>query len=270
MPCKRTFCLVTLLLILALAISGCLPAPGSKTRTSRTSSSDIGTADEKSRSYMNLAAALILEQEYTMALSELEKAKAINPRNTDLDNYFGMAYYGLQEFELSALSYQKALSLRPDRTDIRNNLGLAYLAQKQYDQALAEFETAGKDLTYEKKYLPMANIGLTYLEMGRYDDALTALNKVTRVAPTYGAAYQLIGRTYLAKGNPRDAADYLNNAAKLNPDDPATYMALGEALGSLGRTQEAAEAYGRVATLMPNTPIALEAQKKARRLMGFD
>ena len=47
-------------------------------------------------------------------------------------------------------------------------------------------------------------------------------------------------------------------------------MALGEALAGLGRLQEGAEAYGRVTTLVPKTPLALEAQKKARFLMGFE
>lgn len=264
---KQIISLIALLLFMAMAMSGCLSAAGSK---SRASGSDLKSADEKSRAYMDLASALILEREYTLALTELEKAKAINSNNVDLDNYFGTVYYGLQEYELAAQSYQKALAARPGRTDIRNNLGLNYLAQKQYDQALAEFDIAGKDLTYEKKHLPMTNTGLTYLEMGRYDEALAALNKVTKIAPSYGYAYQLIGRAQLGKGNARDAVDYLHNAAKLNPGDAGTYMALGEALSSLGRTQEAAEAYGRVTTLVPNTTTALEAQKKARWLMGFD
>lgn len=253
---------------MALALAGCLPLPGSKTRS--TASNDIDTTDAQTKAYMNLAAALLLENEYTMALQELEKAKAKDARNVDLENYFGLTYYGMKEYELSVQSYQKALEMRPERTDVRNNLGMAYLAQKQYDKALAEFNTSANDLAYQKKYLPMTNIGLTYLEMGRYDEALASLLKVTEVAPSYAKAYQLIGRVYMSQGSPREAVDYLNNAAKLNPDDTETHMSLGEAFSSLGRAQEAAEAYSRVARLAPNTPMALEAQKRARRIMGFE
>ena len=267
---KNLVSTVALLLVFSVIMAGCLPAPGSKARPARVSGSNIKTTDEKSRSYMNLASALVLEGEYTMALVELEKAKAIDPRNVDLQNLLGLSYYGLKEYDLAMESYLKALEMNSSRTDVRNNLGLTYLAQKHYDQALVEFTTASKDLAYEKKHLPLSNIGLTYMEMGRYDDALAALNKVTEVAPNFANAYQLIGKVYLAQGKYRDALDYLNNAARLQSNDPETYMALGEALAGLGRLQEGAEAYGRVTTLVPRTPLALEAQKKARYLMGFE
>ena len=137
-------------------------------------------------------------------------------------------------------------------------------------QTRADVTDASTGHSKKKKSLPMSNVDLPYLELDHYDEALTALTKVTEVAPNFATAYQLIGKVYLAKGNPRDAIDYLNNAAKLQPNAPETYMALGEALAGLGRLQDGAEAYGRVTTLVPKTPLALEAQKKARFLMGFE
>jgi len=265
---KRIFC-TALLIVLITALTGCLPAPGSKSRRVSTGN-DLNSTDAGTKAYLNLAAALLLQNEYTMALKELEKAQKTDPVNVDLENYFGLAYYGLAEYDLAEASFTKALEMRSARADIRNNLGLTYLAKKQYDKALAEFTTSSNDLSYQKKYLPMTNIGLTYLEMGRYDEALSALEKSIKTAPDYAKAYQLTGRVYLAKGQPNDALDYLNNAARLNPGDTDTYMSLGETFTSLGRIHEAAEAYGRVANLNPNTPTAMEAQKKARRLMGFE
>ncbi len=219
---------------------------------------------------MNLATGLLMQGEHTRALEELLKVKETNPRNPDVDNLLGLAYYGMKEYTMSVESYKSALASAPQRTDVRNNLGLAYLAMRNYDLALAEFNACLTDLVYQKKQLPLSNIGLTYLEMGQYDKALAALTRATEVAPEYGKSYQLIGRVQMAQNDCAVALDYLNNAARLNPDDAETFMLAGDAYVCIGNKEEAAAAYSRVATLVPHTNMAMEAQQRARSVMGFD
>ena len=257
--------LFTLVLVaLAAAAGGCsfLSLGGSPSQPSHT--------DEQAKAQLNLAAALLMQGENSRALPELMKAKELAPRNADVENYLGLAYYGLKEYNLAAESFQKALKLDSKRTDVHNNLGLVYLEQQNYDKALAEFNICLKDLLYQKQQLPLSNIGLTYMEMGRYEEALASLKRATEIAPDYPNSYQIIGRVYLKQNRNKEAIDYLSNAARLDPGDPETFMLLGDAYANMNNAEEAASAYSKAATLAPNTNLALEAQKKARAIMGFD
>ncbi len=218
----------------------------------------------------NLGAALLMENEYIQALPQLLKARELSPGRADIEHYLGLAYYGMKEYDLALESYGRALKLDPARTDVHNNMGLVHLAKEDYDAALEEFNLCLGDLVYQKQFLPLANIGTVYMKMGRYEEALTPLRRAIEVAPDFGKAYQLVGRVYLKQNRLTDAVDYLNNAARLDPNDYETHMALGDAFAEQNRPEDAALAYSQVPTLAPNTPVALEAQKRARRVMGFE
>jgi len=259
----KSICSVGLTLVMALALGGCVSFLEPKAKPAP-------PMDDATRAQLNLATGLMMENEYTRALDELLKAKEASPRNADVDNLLGLAYYGMKEYPLSVESYQSALKIDPKRTDVRNNLGMAYLVQREYDKALEEFNACLKDLVYLKKHLPLSNIGLTYMEMGEYDKALAALTRATEVTPDYAKSYQLIGRVHMIRNECREALDYLNNAARLNPDDAETFMTVGDAYVCIGNKEEAAAAYSRVTALVPNTNMAMEAQKRARRVMGFE
>lgn len=251
------------IIVLALALTGCISFGGPKAKQQP-------ELDETTKAQLNLATGLLMQNEHTKALEELLKVKKAAPKNADVDNLLGLAYYGMKEYAKALESYQSALKTDSTRTDVRNNLGLTYLAQKNYDKALEEFNTCLKDLVYPKKQLPLSNLGLTYLEMGEYDKALSALTRATEVAPEYAKSYQLIGQVHLARNQCREAIDFLSNASRLNPDDYETFMALGDAYTCVNNKEEAASAYSRVTVLVPNTNVAMEAQKKARKVMGFE
>lgn len=265
-----------LIVLFNLSLSGCLSTikhpPRLAPATSSTGSINghRGNSAERAKALTNLGAALLAAGEPHKALPELLDARKLAPNNPDLENYVGLAYYGMKEFELAVESYNQALELSPQRTDIRNNLGLAYLDLKKYDLALAEFNICLQDLVYQSKEKPLCNMGLAYMAMGEYSQAMAVLRRATEVAPNYAKSYQLIGLVHSAEGRYKEAIDYLSNAVKLNPGDPETLMALGDAQAKAGQLEEAAQSFSRAAGLAPNTPIALEAQKRARQAMGFD
>ena len=250
-------------LFLALALAAC-SGGGSSSRKAAS-----GQVSDEAQAQINLGAALLMQGEDVKALPELLRAKELAPKNADVENYLGLAYYGQKEYDLAIESYKRALAINPGRTNIHNNLGLVYLAQNNYDQALAEFNYCLKDLVYQNKHLPQTNIGLTYKAMGDYDQALAALNRAVEMAPNYANAYKYIGQVHMAKGADDTALDYLVNAARLDDKDPEIFMDLGDLYVRLKRPEEAAQAYSQVAALAPNTPLAMEAQRQARRAMGY-
>lgn len=230
-----------LTLAMTLALTGCFSFLGlgdddsSKKPSRKGSTSTRSATSEETRAQINKAAALLMDGDYGRALPELMKAREMDPKNADVENFLGLAYYGLKDYSQAVTCFENALRFNPKRSDVHNNLGLVYLAQQNYDKALEEFNTCLKDLTYQKKHLPLSNIGLTYLEMGRYDEALAALTRATEVDPNYPKSYQLIGRVNLAKGQSSEAAKYLRKAQELDPNDPTTQQLLSEATGRSGR-----------------------------------
>ena len=253
---------IMVLIAAVVALSGCAPT--------RVMEKKSWSSEEQVQSKIDLGSAMLLQGENTRALAELLEAKKMKGETTaTIENFLGLAYYGLKEYDLALARYQESLKLDPTRTDVRNNLGLVYLATGNYEKALAEFQTCTKDLVYQKKHLPLTNLGQTYIAMGDYDKALTVLKKVTSITPNYAKSYHHIGRIYLIKGQLSEARDYFTNAIRLNPDDPEPYMFLGDIQVKLNSPEEAAASYSRITTLVPSTPMALEAQKRARAAMGF-
>lgn len=229
-----------LTLALTLTLAGCLSIfglgdDGSSSKPTREGGSGRSATSDETRAQTNKAAALLMEGDYGRALPELMKAREMDPKNADVENYLGLAYYGLKDYSQAVTCFENALRFNPKRSDVHNNLGLVYLAQQNYEKALEEFNSCLKDLTYQKKHLPLSNIGLAYLEMGRYDESLAALTRATEVTPEYPKSYQLIGRVNLAKNKYSEAAKYLRKAQDLDPNDPTTQQLLSEATSRGGR-----------------------------------
>lgn len=232
---KRTFS-IGLLLIMTLSLSGCFSFFSGESKSGGSGApKKVSASAEEVKAQLSLAAAYLMEGNYNSAMPELMKAREMDPKNPDVENFFGLAYYGMKNYNQAIESFKKALGFDSNRADVHNNLGLAYLALQQYDQALAEFNICLASPTYQKKHLPLSNIALAYMETGRYDDALNALNRATQENPNYAKAYQQIGRVHLTRGNPQAALGALEKAMQLDPADPETISLLEDAQSRLRR-----------------------------------
>lgn len=222
---------------MVLTLTGCLSffSGSSGSGGNVGSPKKVSASVEEVKAQLSLAAAYLMEGNYNAAMPELMKAREMDPKNADVENFFGLAYYGMKNYNQAIESFQKALSLDSGRADVHNNLGLAYLALQQYDQALSEFNTCLASPNYQKKHLPLSNIGLAYMETGRYNEAADALTRATQENPSYGKAYQLLGRVYLTQGNAQAALGALETAMQLDPSDPETISLLENAQSMLRR-----------------------------------
>jgi superkiller protein 3 len=162
------------------------------------------------------------------------------------------------------------LSLDPSKTDIHNNLGLVYMDQQQYDLAKREFETCLGDPTYGRPWLPQFNLGVIEQLQGRGQEAEAVYQKLLAVSPQYPPPYFMLGQIYFDGGDTQKAVDYLLSAVRLDPSYSDAFFLLGQAYEKVGKKDEAAEAFGQVVVLSPNTPKAIEAQRRARQVLGFE
>ena len=81
-----------------------------------------------------------------MALTSLEKAWEINPKDPDVNFYLGFAYYSLKEYEKSIVYLFAVLKLQPDDTGAYELIAKAYCN-------VGEFQKAKESLLIAKEIL---------------------------------------------------------------------------------------------------------------------
>ena len=80
---------------------------------------------------------------YTQALSDFENAIRINPKRTDLFNYFGLVKHQLKQYNEALEYFNKAIQIKPDIAEVYVNRSKTYYALGKYLQALKDMQTAG-------------------------------------------------------------------------------------------------------------------------------
>jgi Tfp pilus assembly protein PilF len=242
---------------------GCAPSQsGSELR--------MGTPEQQMEASINLGRVLLMQNDIAGALTGLAKAERIDPNNVEVLTYTGLAFYSRRDFDKAIDYYLRAINLDPAKTDIHNNLGLVYMEQGKYDQAISEFENCLRDPTYARPWLPQFNLASVAQAQGKLADAEEMYNKLLALSPQYAPPYYRLGGIYYDRGENEKAIDYLSSAVKLDPSYADAYYLLAQAYEKAGKKDDAAEAYGQVVVLSPNTPRAIEAQRKARQVLGFE
>ncbi|MDR2386057.1 MAG: tetratricopeptide repeat protein [Deltaproteobacteria bacterium] len=226
--------------------------------------------EQQMGAHINLGRILLLQKDLAGALSELSKAEQIDPNNMEVLTYLGLTYYSRQDYDKAIDYYTRALAKDPSKTEIHNNLGLVYMDLKQFDQAKQEFEYCLKDTTYSRPWLPQFNLGTIEQIQGNFKEAEAIYRQILTLSPQYAPPYYRLAQLFFNQGKTTETIDYLLNAVKLDPSYADAYYLLGEAYEKAGKKDDAAEAYGQVVLLSPNTPRAIEAQRKARRVLGFE
>ncbi|MDR3204682.1 MAG: tetratricopeptide repeat protein [Deltaproteobacteria bacterium] len=258
---------LSLIVLSTLLTAGCV-APSS-TRRHNEVTLKPGTAEQQVEAFTNLGAARLMQGDLAGALSELSKAEKLNPNNVEVLSYLGLTYYSRKDFDKAIEYYQKALTLDPSRSEVHNNLGLVYMERKEYDLAKTQFEFCLKDPTYSKPYLPQFNLGLIEEAQERFEEAIKIYRQIIISSPQYAPPFFRLGRISYVKGDYRQAVDFLLNAVRLNTNYTEAYFLLAETYEKLDLKDEAAESYGQVVVLAPNTALALEAQMRARKVLGY-
>jgi Tfp pilus assembly protein PilF len=211
-----------------------------------------------------------MQKDLAGALSELSKAEKIDPENTEVLTFLGLTYYQRGDYDLATEYYLRVLALDQSRTEIHNNLGLIYMNQKNFAAAKREFETCLADKTYPKPYLPNYNLGLLEEAQGKIEEAEKIYQNLLIISPQYPPPFNRLGIIYYNRGEYRKAVDYLLSAVQLDAEYVEAYYFLAQAYEKLGLTEEAAVSYGQVVVLVPNTALAIEAQGRARKVLGFE
>ena len=241
--------LTSVVLLLAMAVSGCVQDPN--TRKNR---------------YLEEGVRYHRAGKYNEAVIALKNALQIDPKFVAARHLMGRTYKAKSWNADAIRELQRALELQPDDVSIRVDLGQAYLDIEAYGHALAE----GKAIRERAPgnafgaYL----IGAGTLGQGQGEAALEPLSQALRLdaAPpefhkTFADALVVLDRLAEAEGAYRRALD-------LNPSYADALVGLGKLLVRRNQPGPAGELLARAKILSPNSPAVRLAVSGLREAEG--
>jgi tetratricopeptide (TPR) repeat protein len=94
-----------------------------------------GSISKEYATYLFQGSLHIMNEEYNLAITSLEKAWEINPKDPDVNYYLGFAYYSLKEYEKSIAYLFVTLKLQPDDTEAYELMAKVYYSLGEYQKA---------------------------------------------------------------------------------------------------------------------------------------
>ncbi len=190
--------------------------------------------------------ALLIQGDYTAALSKLLEARKMTPQDPYLLNSLGLAYMGKKRDDLAISCFKKALDLKPDYTEALNNLGAAFLRQKKWNQAILAFEKVLEDLLYPTPQYPLSNLGWAFLGKQDYSQAESFFSQALDVMPGFVTASHGLAQVYLQSRQADKAVRFLSNALARLPNSALLHADLARAYEARGQSAKAKKSWQKV------------------------
>jgi serine/threonine protein kinase/tetratricopeptide (TPR) repeat protein len=179
--------------------------------------------------------------EYEKAVTQFQKATALDPTSDDAFRGLADAYQKLNKPAEAEATYKKAISLRPQYWAGYSWLGVFYWRQGRYDDAAKMFQeviTLAPD-----NFRGYSNLGAMYVARGRYQEAISLLEKSVSIRPTT-EAYDNLGGAYFSMRKFEDAARSYEKGLKLDQTSWLSWGNLGDAYyWAPGKRQQASSVY---------------------------
>jgi rhomboid protease GluP len=186
------------------------------------------------------------------AVSELERALALDPDFTEGQIQLGLVHLQAGRFAEAIPALERAAALSPKSAEIRTTLGFAYLRAERYDEAISTFEQA-IDLDPEL-YEPQRNLAIALRYANRLDEAAEAFRIARRMEPSDVSLYVDSSQLLMEAGRLDEAVSVLEEALTWAPESAPVESQMGLVRLRRGETELALEALRRASALEPDEP----------------
>lgn len=247
-------CALTLCVVILLA-SGCASSP------------EPSKEEKLGELYLASGTTDLLSQDFTSSLSKLQQAQKYLPKNPEVWNALGLAYFGKRDFKKSEESFRRALTLNPQHNFSRNNLGSLYLEQGKYAQAQREFELVAKDLAFVEQYKTLYNLGVLNAKQGQRLKAEHFYQRSLKENPNFCQAWLKLAELQLELGKREDAVNSLRTGTEgLCYSFTEAHYKLGLLLVRNQELDQARSKFEEIQQRFPNSPWAKLSEQKLRTL----
>lgn len=204
----------------------------------------------------NLLGTLLAQSgHHTEAISSLQLACQLSPKNHVYLVNMGAAYAAAKEFDLAIRCFRDAAALKPSVPESHYNLGNALRESGKYDEAEAAYRKA---ITLKPSY-PAAwnNLGAVYVERHKLDEANRAIKRALAINPDYPAAHNNLANVLHFQGNPDEAIASCLRAINLKADYLDAFRTMSNIYISNRNFFLAIKCYEKIVTLDPDNSQGL-------------
>lgn len=231
------------------------------------SGQDIANKDKKADIHYSYGTQELINKNYTAAITQLLLAAKYDPKNPEVHNNLGMAYYFKGEREMALNHIRQALVLNPANTDATVNLASLLFEQGDLTGAEKYYLKALKDHTFEKHARTYYNLSLIELRRKNTVKALGHLESAVRAEESYCPAWFQKGMIDFQMRRFKDAQkNFLKAQQGLCTNDPGAIYWQAAAEIELGNYLNARMKLDDVQTRFGNTAFGAMAQQKLSEL----
>ncbi len=220
-------------------------------------------SDADSSANAALGRAQLLESQGldTVALSEFEKAVAINPKLTTAYLGIGQIHKKQGNLDKAEQAYHLAAQVEPTSFDAQYNHGLVLQLLSRVTEAVRAYlrALAIKPEDFDSNL----NLATAYLQLGEPGPGLSYAQRAVRIKGNSGPARVNLGAIYAALGDYDHAVVEYQQAAELMELSPELLLNLADGLGKTGRY---AEMQNTLEQLNKTKPSALSHERLASAL----
>jgi len=185
---------------------------------------------------VQLAALLVEQGSYELAIPEFERLRAMNPNSYDLSYNLALAYHRAGK-EAQASALLESLLARGENAELENLLGEVEQNRGNHARALTALRRAAELEPRNERY--RFDYAYSLVRGGTIDLAVDAFAGATRDFPGSARMWLGLGASHYLKGSYQDAAQALLRAAEVAPNSPEVYYLLGRAYDAAGPLQDA-------------------------------
>jgi tetratricopeptide (TPR) repeat protein len=183
------------------------------------------------------------------AISDLDKAIAINTQFAQAYNNRGVVKISLGNKQEAISDYDRALAIDPKYADAYYNRGIAKSDLGKNQEAIGDFDKA---IAINPKYASAYNNrGIAKSDLGNKQEAIGDYNLALAINPQLAQVYYNRGNDKFALGNKPEAIGDFDKAIAINPKYASAYNNRGIAKSDLGNKQEAIGDYDRALAIDP-------------------
>lgn len=196
----------------------------------------------------------LVKKDYSQALVNLLKAREFDPKDSQIRNNLGMAYYFREQPELAETELLKAIDLDKNNSDAKANLGTIYLEKNRLKEAKSLYEQVLSDLTYQNQFRNYYNLAVLSLKEGDRKEAFEFLFKSIKERDDYCQAHFKLGELYFEEYKFKQAlASFQESAKGTCTTEPAPHYQQALVLMNLNRYEEARMKFKEIIEKFPKS-----------------
>ncbi|MEI6413934.1 MAG: type IV pilus biogenesis/stability protein PilW [Pseudomonadota bacterium] len=232
-------------------LSGCQRNPVKPAETpadNRTETS--GPADI----YVQLGAAYLSKGNLPVALQNLQKALALDAKNSQAHNFMGMLQEHLGNSPQAEEHFRQAAALSPGDSDIHNAYGNFLCNQQRFEEADREFRQALDNPLFSNPWMPLTNAGQCARRSGDPVRAEGYLRRALSLNPSYSRAVAGMANAQFDQGHYPAARGYIQRYLGAYPATPDMLWLAIRTERKLGDLKSAAQYQQTLLTRFPDAP----------------